>query len=981
MGLRVKVVSFVILFTAGIFNIVNSQSSTPPSEERQWIDRILTSMSVDQKIGQLMMIATYSNQNESHYENVELLIERYHIGGLVFFQGSPTRQAELTNRYQQSAEIPLLIGMDAEWGAGMRLDSIIPLPKQMTLGGIDDNRLIYNYASEIARQCKQLGVHVNFAPVLDVNNNASNPVINMRSFGEDPEVVAQKGIAYLHGLQDNGIIAVGKHFPGHGDTDMDSHLALPVIRNSLSQLDSIEMIPFKKSVVEGIEGIMVAHLSLPALEADPNRPASLSENVVNRKLRLEYDFNGLVFTDAMNMRGVTSIFPSGKAELEAFKAGCDVLLMPVSVPAVLETFKSALEKGEISENMIDKKVARILKAKYKAGLYQKKSVNTQSVVQKLNRHTESVSRSIFEHAITLVNNQDHLIPFHLIDTIRFASLDLNSTPELESVHHLRLFTSFDHYFLDRKSTDNEKYQEIFDDLKNYDVVVVSLHDVTTNARRNFGIYQEDIDYIHQLNKYTQVVLIVYGIPYSLKDFTDIGHLVCAYEDGPFAWSVVPQLLFGALPFKGRLPVSISQDIPSGFGVQTRSLGRLGFSTPEAEGFDVDYLEMIDSIVHESIRDKVIPGCQILIARNGRVVFNRNYGFQTYDQLIPIEENSLYDLASVTKVAGTIQALMMLYEKGLVDLDKKASFYIPYLKKSNKKDIILRDLLTHQAGLLPYYPFWLHTLKRYNSHNNYYANAKSNDYSIEVNTDLFATPALRDTLWHWMLNTELLEKEDPRKPYSYKYSDMGFYIIERLIDDITGWTLDEFLQQYLYEPLGLTYLTYLPQKKFTTDLIVPSGIDKSFRNGIIQGHVNDEIAAIYGGVAGHAGLFSNAYELSKILQMNLQGGYYGGISYFQPATIREFTQRQYKKNRRGIGWDKPQIIGDEYNPASFYASGESYGHSGFTGTFVWVDPKYDLLYVFLSNRTYPDVDNRKLIDQDTRKRIQTVIYSSIINRKK
>lgn len=927
-----------------------------------------------------MMIATYSNQNESHYRNVELLVEKYHIGGLVFFQGSPTRQVELTNRYQEKSEIPLLIGMDAEWGAGMRLDSLIPFPKQMTLGAVDNNQLIYNYAAEIGRQCKYLGVHVNFAPVLDVNNNASNPVINWRSFGDNPEKVASKGIAYLHGLQDNGIMAVGKHFPGHGDTETDSHLALPVIRHSLARLDTIELLPFKKSVVQGIGGIMVAHLSLPALEADPDRPASLSVKIVHRRLQLEYGFEGLVFTDAMNMKGVTDLLPPGKAELEAFKAGCDILLMPVNVPAVVETFKGALQRQEISEKMIDDKVTRILHAKYKAGLYQIDLLNTHSMVQKLNQHAETLSRSIYENAVTLVNNQDHLIPFHLIDTIRFASLDLNSTAGEESAINLRKYTRFDQYSLSRKSSTLDKYQETFDELKSYEVVVISLHGVTNNVHRNYGIYQDDVEFIHRLGKYTQVVLIVYGIPYSLKDFSDMDHLVCAYENDTNAASVVSQCLFGALPFQGHLPVSINEDLPSGHGIHTRSLGRLGFSTPEAEGFDGDYLAMIDSIVHESIREKVIPGCQVLIGRNGRVVFNRNYGYQTYERQIPIEDNSLFDLASVTKVAGTIQALMMLYDQDLIDLDKKASFYLPDLRNTNKEDIILRDLLTHQAGLLPYYPFWIHTLKRYDPGNNYYATTKSKDFSIEVSTDLYTLPALRDTLWQWMLNTELIEKKEPEKPYSYKYSDMGFYIIGRLITDITGWSLDEFLEQYVYETLGLTYLTYHPQKKFTTDWIVPSGIDKNFRNGTIQGYVNDEIAAMYGGVAGHAGLFSNAYELSKILQMNLQGGYYGGVSYIHPGTIREFTQRQYKKNRRGIGWDKPQIIGDEYNPASFYASGESYGHSGFTGTYVWVDPRYDLIYVFLSNRTYPNVDNRKLIDQDTRKRIQTVIYSSIINYK-
>ncbi len=978
MGLRVKLVCILLLFLSGNFKKVNGQSPDPRPGKRQWIDSMLTSMSLEQKIGQLMMIATYSNQNESHYQNVELLIEKYHIGGLVFFQGSSDRQVALTNRYQHHTQIPLLIGMDAEWGAGMRLDSIIPFPRQMTLGAVDDNRLVYNYGAEVARQCKLLGVHVNFAPVLDVNNNASNPVINMRSFGENPDWVAEKGIAYMEGLQDNGIVAVGKHFPGHGDTDTDSHLMLPVIRHAKERLDSIELVPFKRAVSAEINGIMVAHLNIPALETDPNRPASLSENIIHQKLRMEYDYHGLVFTDALNMRGVTAIYPPGKAELEAFKAGCDVLLMPVNVPAVLETFTKALKQGEISENMIDEKVVRLLQAKYQLGLYQNNPLHTQSLVQKLNRNTETISRAIYENAITLVNNKDYLIPFHLIDTIRFASLDMNGTPEQSTGHGLDLYTPLNHFSLNRETSISEKYQETFNDLKSYEVVIVSLHGLTINARRNYGIYQEDLEFIHQLNKYTQVVLIVYGIPYSLNNFTDIGHLICAYEDDPYSRSVVPQLLFGALPFKGHLPVSINGDIQVGNGILTHSLGRLGFSTPEAQGFNSTYLALIGPIVEESIRDKSIPGCQILIARNGRVVFDRNYGYQTYEKSIPIEENSLYDLASVTKVAGSIQAMMMIYEKGLIDLDKKVSYYLPELKKTNKEDIIIRDLLTHQAGLLPYYPFWMHTLKRYDPANNYYSKTKTTDYSIEVTADLYAKPALRDTLWSWLLQTELLKKEDPEKPYEYKYSDMGFYIIEKLIDQITGWPLDQFLTQYLYEPMGLTYLTYLPQKKFTTDWIVPSGIDKTFRNGKIQGHVNDEIAAIYGGVAGHAGLFSNAYELTKILQMNLQGGYYGGITYFHPKTIHEFTLRQYKKNRRGIGWDKPQRIGDEYNPASIYASDESYGHSGFTGTYVWVDPKYNLIYVFLSNRSYPDVDNRKLIDQDTRKRIETVIYSSIIN---
>ncbi|MBR9998417.1 MAG: serine hydrolase [Cyclobacteriaceae bacterium] len=981
MGLRVKELFVLLFIFSSHIEIVNSQPFYLPPVHKPWVDSIMSTMTVEEKIGQLMMIATYSNQNETQYRNVELLIEKYHAGGLVFFQGTPVKQAELTNRYQRISRIPLLIGMDAEWGAGMRLDSIRPLPKHMTLGAITDENMIYNYAAEIARQCKLLGVHVNFAPVLDVNNNASNPVINVRSFGEDPLRVAGNGIAFMNGLQAHGILAVGKHFPGHGDTDTDSHHALPVIRHSIERMDSIEMVPFKRAVEGGMDGIMAAHLNIPALENDPSRPASLSENIIHKTLRLRYGFQGLVFTDAMNMRGVTSVFPSGKAELEAFKAGCDILLMPVNVPAVLETFINALAAGEITEKMIDEKLERILFAKYKVGLHRPGYPNPAFLVRKLNRNVETVSRGIYEQAITLVNNQDNLLPFHLIDTAGFASLTMNPEKGQEKNAIFDNYIHFDHFTLNRKFSGKEIFQQTLADLEKYNTVIVSLYGLNTNSKRNYGINSEDVEFIRKLSQATRVVLIVYGIPYSLNEFAEIEHLVCGYEDGPFSRSTVPQLLFGAIPFRGKLPVRINEMIPAGHGLTTQSLGRLGFSTPEAEGFNTDHLTLIDSLIADAIRDKSIPGCQVLIARNGRVIFQRNYGYQTYENLIPVEDNSLYDLASVTKVAGSVQALMMLYDRGFVDLDKKISHYLPELKNTNKENMTIRDMLTHQAGLLPYYPFWMRTMKRYDPANDYYSNMTSADFPVEVTPELFVRHALKDTLWNWMINTELLKKEDPLKPYEYKYSDMGFYLLQRLIENITGWPLDKFLSEYLYEPMGVTYLSYLPHKKFTTDWIIPSGIDKTFRNGKIQGNVHDEIAAMYGGVAGHAGLFSNAYELSKIMQMNLQGGYYGGITYFRPGTINEFTRRQFRKNRRGIGWDKPQIIGDEYNPASFYASEDSYGHSGFTGTYVWVDPEYDLIYVFLSNRTYPDVDNRKLIEQDTRKRIQTVIYSAIINYKR
>jgi len=980
MGLRWKVYCILFFFIQGITTSLKSQPLKQAQNGQHWVDSILSSMTIEQKIGQLLMIASYSNKNESYYNDVDALIRYNHIGGLVFFQGSPVKQVELTNRYQQIAQTPLLVAMDAEWGLAMRLDSIISFPKQMTLGAVTDNRLIYNYAAEIARQCRLLGVHINFAPVLDVNNNPDNPVINVRSYGEIAESVAEKGIAFIQGLQDNRIMAVGKHFPGHGDTDTDSHTSLPIIKHNISRLDSIELVPFKNAIDKGINGIMVGHLNIPAMEDKVNWPASLSDKIITNTLRQKMHFEELIFTDAMNMRGVRSILPPGRAELEAFKAGCDIILMPLNVTAVISEFKNALKTNEITIQNINEKVERVLWAKYNVGLNQRKIINPESIVNKLNKNVEIINSEIYENAITLVHNKGSLIPFHLIDTTRFASLIINDGADPKCKEILDNYAVMDHFFITRGNKSEKKYESLLQDLSKYEVVIISLYDLSNQASRNYNISKSDISFIKRLDELTEVVLVIYGIPYSLNNFMDIDYLICAYEDNQYVRSVVPQLLFGALPFKGKLPVSIDKTIPSGSGIITQSMGRLGFTFPERKRFNMDYLSLIDKIITEAIQEQATPGCQVLIAKNGSVVFNRSYGYQTYDSLIEINNNSLYDLASVTKVAGSIQALMMLYDKDLIDLDKKISYYLPELKQTNKKNIIIRDLLTHQAGLQPYYPFWIQTLNNRNHEVKYYNNSPTAFYSIEVTSELYVTPILKDTIWNWILNTDLLEKENPKKSFTYKYSDMGFYIIQKLIEKITDMPLDQFLYNYLYEPLNIKNLTYLPKNSYNEVNIVPSGIDKIFRKGKIRGNVHDEIAAIYGGVAGHAGLFSNAYELAKIMQMNLQHGSYGGVKYFQPATINKFTIRQYKRNRRGLGWDKPQIIGDEYNPASFYASENSYGHSGFTGCYVWVDPQFELLYIFLSNRTYPDVDNRKLIDQEVRKRIQTVIYSSILNYK-
>jgi beta-glucosidase-like glycosyl hydrolase len=709
MGLREKgfLVIFIYLISFPEINFASNPALS--SEKKAWVDSLLNNMTLDEKIGQLLMIPVYSNKNDKYYSDIDYLISRFHIGGIIFFQGKPSRQAELTNRFQNKSKIRLFVGMDAEWGMSMRLDSIKPLPRKITLGAVQDNRLIYNAGAEIARQFKTTGMHINFAPVLDVNNNPENPVINIRSFGEDPNVVSEKGIAFMKGMQDNGIIAVGKHFPGHGDTGTDSHYALPVIHHNKSRLDSLELLPFKNAIRYGIKGIMVAHLNIPALESTPGLPSTLSTNIVTDLLKEDLQYRNLIFTDAMNMKGITSIFPEGIRELEAFKAGNDMILMPVNVPAVLKSFKSALYEKKISESEITERVRKILIAKYESGLFDEIPVTSENLTERLNINIEELNYQIFEKATTLVNNKNNLIPFRLTDTIRFASLSIYDDNVVRFKQIIDRYGSFDHFSYTKNEMSRDKYDDLYIKLSGYEVVIISVHNINNRSKQKYGMNQVDIDFINKLNNKTNVVLVAYGTPYSLRFFEQCAVLLCAYEDNAYAQETVAQQLFGAISIKGKLPVTASDSIKAGTGIDLPSIGRLGYSTPSREKFNEKILSLVDTIIEDAIKEEMIPGAQLLIARNGRIVKEMNYGHQTYQKQLAVSDSTLYDLASVTKVAGTLQILMMLVEHGYINPDKKISFYLPGLKKTNKEDLIIRDILSHQAGLIAYHPYWINTI--------------------------------------------------------------------------------------------------------------------------------------------------------------------------------------------------------------------------------------------------------------------------------
>ncbi|WNB17401.1 glycoside hydrolase family 3 N-terminal domain-containing protein [Marivirga arenosa] len=968
-----KVLYLLFLSSLSVLNTTLSQTKSYPN----WVNQTYKDMTLDEKIGQLFMVAAYSNKDAQHVEDLAILIENYNIGGLIFFQGGPGREIDITNYLQSKSKIPLWIGMDAEWGLGMRLDSTMNFPKQMTLGAIQNNDLIYKMGAEIARQAKLIGVHVNFAPVVDVNNNIKNPVIGYRSFGEDKENVAQKGVAYMKGMQNNGLLANAKHFPGHGDTDSDSHMTLPVIRHSKERLDEIELYPFKKLIENNVNSMMVAHLHIPAYDNTPNKATTLSKNVVTDLLKTKLGFDGLIFTDALNMKGVSNFYEPGETDLLAFKAGNDVLLFPMNVPNAVKMIKTAIKNKEITEDRLEESVKKILNAKYKLGLNEGfKKLDKENIFEKLHTtEAHSLNEKLYAEAATLVKNKKNFIPIHILDTTTFASLSLRGEKNSTFQKFLNKYADFTHYDLPKGNYDLGDYTRLMDQLSQYETVVVGLHNMNNSPSKRFGLKSEDLLFLQNLSEKSNVIITVFGNAYSLKYLQNFEQVLLMYEDNDYTQKLAPQMLFGAKAIKGKLPISISNDIKVGTGIITKPYDRFGYSNPLDVGMDPKILSEIDAIAQEAIDTEATPGCQILVAKDGQIIYEKDFGFQTYHKFSEVKEETIYDLASITKVAATLQSIMFLYDRGIIDLDEKIVKYLPELKGSNKQNMTLRNILTHQAGLVPYVPFWKQTHDLFGLKTPLYQNYEASLYPNQLASGLYGHQVLGDSIWQWVIDSELLEKPKWKKRYDYRYSDMGYYIMQKISERMMNMNYEEFLYENFYKPLGMKTMGFLPLCRFPETQIAPTENDLLFRNDLIKGWVHDQGAAMVGGVAGHAGLFSNAKDLAILMQMNLWDGSYGGVRYFSKGTVPYFTKKQFDENRRGLGWDKP-VEEDGPSPTSHYASSLTFGHTGFTGTAAWADPEFGLVFIFLSNRIYPDASNRKLITSNIRTRIMDVIYQSI-----
>jgi beta-glucosidase-like glycosyl hydrolase/CubicO group peptidase (beta-lactamase class C family) len=937
-----------------------------------WVARILDTMSIDEKIGQLFMIQAYSNLDKKHENFITEMISKYHVGNLIFMQGTPKKQAELTNKYQDIAKVPLLIGFDGEWGLDMRLKNTYRFPWNMTLGAIRNDSLIKQFGKHLGQHAKRIGIHINFAPVIDVNTNPANPIIGNRSFGESKENVTQKAIAFIQGMQGEGVLANGKHFPGHGDTATDSHHTLPLLNFDEARLDSIELYPYRKTFDAGLASVMTAHLNIPSLEPNANLPTSLSKNVVTHLLQDKLGFQGLIVTDGLNMKGAANYATSAQVDLAALQAGNDVLLIPQDVSASVALIKKALETKTLTEARLDFSVRKILKAKYWAGLHTYKPVALENIEEDLNRiKDELLHRELVKNSLTLLKNTTDNLPIRNLEKKKIAYVKLGDAENDAFVNMLKKYAKV-------TVVSDTNLDALVEKLQPYNYVIIGFHKSNLNPWKSYKFSNKELVWLHEIARNKPVVLDVFASPYSLlqiKSFANIEGVIVSYQNSKLAQEISAQLLFGAFAAKGKLPVSIGTKFKEGFGIANTSLSRFEYTIPEAAGLSSKKLALIDQMADTIISEKMAPGFQIFVARNGKVVLDKSFGYHTNDQKVKVKNSDIYDVASLTKILASLPLIMKAEEEGRIRLTDSLGALLPHFSDSNKDTVTVKEILSHFGRLKSWIPFYKGTQDSITGKNleQFYRKDQSANFKVKVAEDLFIKENYKDSIYKY------IKEADQTESIGYTYSDLGYYIFKEVLENTYKKPLNKLADEVFYQSLGANRTTYLPLNKFHKSQIVPTEVDTYYRNQLLQGNVHDMGAAMLGGVGGHAGLFANANDVGKIMQMYLQKGFYGGKRYLKSTTIDTFNHRYFsdEKVRRGLGFDKPQLD-SEVKASCGCVYEESFGHSGFTGTYTWADPKSGLVYVFLSNRVYPKMDNRGLIDSNMRTRIQQIIQDAIID---
>jgi beta-glucosidase-like glycosyl hydrolase len=951
----------------------NGRAAAPTAAAQAWVDSVMNTLTLRQRVAQLFMVAVNPDADDSRFQKVADLVAGERVGGVIAMRGNARLWASMINRLQRLSQVPLLAAIDGEFGVGMRFDSVNTFMRQMPLGAMSGNADIYEMGKAVARQCRRLGFFLNFAPVADINNNPDNPVINIRSFGEDKHKVAEKSIAYMRGMQDGGLLTCAKHFPGHGDTDRDSHHELPVLHHNKARIDSLDLYPFKALMGAGIDALMLGHLRVMAI--DTLLPASLSQAVTGGLLRDALGYDGLVFTDALNMKGIAGAYPGTLPGLLALQAGSDVLLMPEEVTGTIDLILQAVADGSLPEQEIDRKCRKMLAAKYRVGLSRVTPVDTTHLPTDLNTiQDEVLQRRMAEASVTLLVNKDGLLPLARPDTLRIAYLEVGAGKGAVFGAQLARYAEIAHFAVDNPAP-AARLDSLQEALAPYNLLIVGYHSADARARLHFGVDTSLTAFLQRLCTRMPVVLDFFGVPYALEKFGPseaFRAVIVSYQNMPQQQLRSAQLIFGGMAPRGRLPVSLNDTFPAGYGLAWPAPVRLKDVLPEEVGIAASQLAVVDSLMQEAISQRALPGGQILAAYRGQVFYHKAFGHHTYDTAAPpVRLDDLYDLASLTKVVATLPVVMHLVGTRQIRLTGTLGDYLPLALYKDKRALRLPDILAHQSGLPAYAPFHTHFADTGQHVGTYFSAAPSDTFPVPVAHGLYASSKVPAYVYAQIDAAGLMAK-------TYRYSDWGFIYLQRLAETVTGVRLDRLCDSLFFAPLGMYNTRFLPLRAVPPQRIVPTEYDRTFRRQLVHGYVHDQTAALLGGVAGHAGLFSTSGDLAKLLQMFLDGGAYGGRRYLDSAVVHTFAGCPFCStgNRRGLGFDKPEPDPGKASPVGREASPASYGHSGYTGTFCWIDPQRHLVYVFLSNRVHPD-DGKKLYTLGTRTRILSA-FSQIID---
>ena len=942
------------------------------NEEDRWVDSVFNSLTLEQQVGQLVNLRA-NNPNKDFDAKVDEYIAKYNIGGVTFFRTDADKLLLQANEWQSMAQTPMMIAIDGEWGLGMRINDGLSYPYQMTLGAVTNDSLIAEMGRQIAEQCTRIGINVNFAPDIDVNNEPNNPVIGFRSFGEDPDNVARKGLAYALALQNNGVVPSMKHFPGHGNTSTDSHHALPVIKNSLEEINEVELVPFRYLIDNGVSGAMVGHLYFPALESVENQSSSLSKNIVTDLLKNEMNYDGIIFTDGLEMKGAYNGIDPDSVCLQALMAGNDVLLLPINVETSMRIIINAAKNDIHVRNRVEESCKKVLRHKYKVGLNRYKPQSVERLDNDLNQNRYFVLKQrLYNEAVTMLENKKEILPLKKdsnkkIAVVTFGKDNAVSVKLNENgIKNTALSVSAD--------ASEEELKRTAKQLKSYDYIVLNIRNTSSYPSKNYGITPSMVSFVKKLGNSNKLIFNMFGSPYSLDKFTfgkNLSSLLVGYEDNAMVVDAIVDILVGKQSPKGKLPVSVNK-YKCGSGYEFK-----GFLSPETLPVSLienQYIRKIDSLLIDGIKKGAYPGCQVLAMKDGKIIYEANYGKFTYEGEQNVHPDAVYDIASLTKVFASSFALMKLYDEGKIDLDKTLGDFFPFLNQSDKGNIRLIEFLAHQSGMTSWIPIYKKTCKDNRPDMRYFREYIDEEHTVRVAQNLYISEDFKYQIYDTIMKSELKEKK-------YKYSDLGFYFVPDIVKAITNQSFESYLQDNFFEPLNLNHICFKPLNKHGISNIVPTEDDKYFRNQLICGDVHDQTAALFGGVSGHAGLFSNARDLAVMMQLLINGGYANGTQFISEETIKYFTSAPFvcNENRRGIGFDKPELDPEaKYYTPSKQSSMSSYGHTGFTGTFAWADPENDLIVIFLSNRVYPTSDNNKLSKLNLRTEIHDLFYKAVAN---